>query len=84
MAAPLVITHVRPGLLGTKIRIYAEGTDRSRRSSLLGERVFTIREGQALTLRVRTSHWKVGEHLTLDQLLNSARDWTDIPWDWEP
>lgn len=84
MAAPLVITNVRPGLLGTKIRVYAEETARSRRSSFLGERVFAIRKGQALSLRVRTSHWKVGERLTLDQLVNSARDWTDIPWDWEP
>lgn len=81
---PIVVTQVRQGILGTKIRVHADRSARVRRGSYLGVRVFGLRAGQSLTLRVRTSHWKVGERLSMNELVNSARDWADIPWDWEP
>lgn len=80
---PIIVTRVHRGMVGTRIRVVADRKAVAAFDSILGRRVFILRPGKELQVKVRTSHWKVGERVSMTELVRAAKDWSDLPWDWD-
>lgn len=78
----IIIDRCRHTLLGTEAVARAKSYESATFGSFVGDRTFSLAPGQYSVVKLKGKHWRDGDQLTLAQLVQAARGWTDIPWRW--
>lgn len=82
MAKALKVVRVSKHAAGRRITVEAKRGTSVILDSFLGEREFYLDKGDRLTLLVKGRDWYEGDKVSLSNIIWSAWNWSNVPWQW--